>query len=70
MLRGQLAHLLTTAELPHVDLRVLPAPCPTRPAGSRSGRSHHPDGLALVFGQPTWAVFVDGVKNDRFDPRS
>jgi hypothetical protein len=30
--------------------------------------SHHPDGLTLVFGQPTWAVFVDGVKNDKFDP--
>ncbi|MGH3813508.1 MAG: DUF397 domain-containing protein [Pseudonocardiaceae bacterium] len=32
--------------------------------------SHHPDGLALAFGQPTWAAFVDGVKNDEFDPRS
>lgn len=31
--------------------------------------SHHPDGLALVFDQPTWVVFVDGVKNDKFDPR-
>ncbi len=31
--------------------------------------SHHPDGLALVVGQPTWAAFVDGVKNDEFDRR-
>jgi hypothetical protein len=31
--------------------------------------SHHPDGLALVLSQSTWATFVDGVKNDRFDPR-
>ena len=31
--------------------------------------SHHPDGLALIVGQPTWAAFVDGVKNDEFDPR-
>ena len=31
--------------------------------------SHHPDGLALVFGQPTWAAFVEGVKNDKFDSR-
>ncbi len=30
--------------------------------------SHHPDGLALVVGQPTWAAFVGGVKNDEFDP--
>jgi uncharacterized protein DUF397 len=26
--------------------------------------SHHPNGLALVVGQPTWATFVGGVKND------
>ena len=26
--------------------------------------SHHPDGLALVVGQPTWTAFIDGVKND------
>ncbi|MGH3821443.1 MAG: DUF397 domain-containing protein [Pseudonocardiaceae bacterium] len=25
--------------------------------------SHHPDGLALVVGRPTWAAFIDGVKN-------
>jgi Domain of unknown function (DUF397) len=30
--------------------------------------SHHPDGLAFVFDQPTWAVFVDGVKSNKFDP--
>jgi hypothetical protein len=30
--------------------------------------SHHPDGLALVFGRPTWAAFVGGVKNDEFAP--
>lgn len=28
--------------------------------------SHHPDGLALVVGQPTWAAFVHGAKNDDF----
>jgi hypothetical protein len=28
--------------------------------------SHHPDGLALVFGQLAWAAFVGGVKNDEF----
>lgn len=26
--------------------------------------SHHPNGLALVIGQPSWAAFVDSVKND------
>ena len=26
--------------------------------------SHHPDGLTLVVGQPTWATFLDSVKND------
>ncbi|MGH3755885.1 MAG: DUF397 domain-containing protein, partial [Pseudonocardiaceae bacterium] len=31
--------------------------------------SHHPDGPALVIGQPTWAVFVGGVKNDEFGAR-
>ena len=31
--------------------------------------SHHPDGLALVLGRPTWAAFIDGVKNDALDPR-
>ena len=30
--------------------------------------SHHPDGLALVLGQPTWAGFIGGVKNDDFTP--
>lgn len=28
--------------------------------------SHHPDGLALVVGQPTWTTFIDNVKNDEF----
>jgi Domain of unknown function (DUF397) len=28
--------------------------------------SHHPDGLVLVVGQPTWVAFVGGVKNDEF----
>jgi Domain of unknown function (DUF397) len=28
--------------------------------------SHHPDGLALVFGQLTWAAFVGSVKNGEF----
>ncbi len=28
--------------------------------------SHHPDGLALIFAQPTWTAFIDGVKNDEF----
>jgi Domain of unknown function (DUF397) len=37
----------------------------------RTGRvavrhSHHPDGLALLVGQSSWAVFVGGVKNDEF----
>ena len=40
VLRGQLAHLLTTAELPHVDLRVLPASI-----GAHAG----PSGYFLVF---------------------
>jgi hypothetical protein len=26
--------------------------------------SHHPDGLALVVAQSTWATFLDSVKND------
>jgi hypothetical protein len=30
--------------------------------------SHHPEGLALVVGQPTWAAFVGGVKNDELAP--
>ena len=30
--------------------------------------SHHPDSLALVVGQRTWAAFVGGVKNDEFAP--
>lgn len=30
--------------------------------------SHHPEGLALVVGQRTWAAFVGGVKNDEFAP--
>jgi transcriptional regulator with XRE-family HTH domain len=40
VLRGQLAHLLSTAELPHVDLRVLPAS-----VGAHAG----PSGYFLVF---------------------
>ncbi|MGH3830627.1 MAG: DUF397 domain-containing protein [Pseudonocardiaceae bacterium] len=28
--------------------------------------SHHPDGLALLFGQHSWTAFVGGVKNDQF----
>ena len=31
--------------------------------------SHHPDGPALIVGQPTWAAFVDNVKTDESDPR-
>ena len=31
-------------------------------------QSHHPNGLALVIGQPTWAAFVGGVKNDELAP--
>jgi hypothetical protein len=30
--------------------------------------SHHPNGLALVVGQRTWAAFVGGVKNDELAP--
>jgi Domain of unknown function (DUF397) len=30
--------------------------------------SHHPNGLALVVGQPSWATFVGGVKNDGLTP--
>lgn len=30
--------------------------------------SHHPDGLALVVGQRTWAAFVGGVKKDELSP--
>ncbi|MDQ2880684.1 MAG: DUF397 domain-containing protein [Actinomycetota bacterium] len=46
----------------------------TGPLADRTGRvavrhSHHPDGLALAFGQPAWAAFVGGVKNDEFDSR-
>lgn len=40
VLRGQLAHLLSTAELPHVDLRVLPASI---------GAHASPNGNFLVF---------------------
>lgn len=32
--------------------------------------SHHPDGLALVIGQPTWAAFIESVQNDEFAARS
>ncbi|MGH3936749.1 MAG: DUF397 domain-containing protein [Pseudonocardiaceae bacterium] len=31
--------------------------------------SHHPNRLALVLTQPSWAAFVGGVKNSEFDPR-
>ncbi|MGH3769422.1 MAG: DUF397 domain-containing protein [Pseudonocardiaceae bacterium] len=30
--------------------------------------SHHPDGLALAFAQPSWAAFIGGIKNDEFNP--
>ncbi|MGH3864664.1 MAG: DUF397 domain-containing protein [Pseudonocardiaceae bacterium] len=30
--------------------------------------SHHPNGLALIVDQPTWAAFVGGVKNDELVP--
>jgi len=30
--------------------------------------SHHPEGLALVVGQRTWAAFVGAVKNDELVP--
>ncbi len=29
--------------------------------------SHHPDGLALVFGRVPWAAFLGSVKNSEFD---
>ncbi len=29
--------------------------------------SHHPEGLALVFGRAPWATFLGGVKNGEFD---
>ncbi|MGH3694405.1 MAG: DUF397 domain-containing protein [Pseudonocardiaceae bacterium] len=32
--------------------------------------SHHPDGPALAFAQPSWAAFIGGIKNDEFDPRA
>jgi hypothetical protein len=28
--------------------------------------SHHPNGLALLVSQHTWAAFLGGVKNDEF----
>ncbi|MGH7745994.1 MAG: DUF5753 domain-containing protein, partial [Candidatus Dormibacteria bacterium] len=40
VLRGQLAHLLTVAELPHIDLRVLPASI---------GAHSSPSGYFLIF---------------------
>jgi Domain of unknown function (DUF397) len=30
--------------------------------------SRQPNGLALVIGQPTWAAFIGGVKNDDLVP--
>jgi Domain of unknown function (DUF397) len=30
--------------------------------------SHHPNGLALVVGQPTWAAFIGGVKHGELAP--
>jgi len=29
--------------------------------------SHHPDGLALVFGRAPWAAFLGDIKNGEFD---
>ncbi len=29
--------------------------------------SHHPDGVALVFGRDTWAAFLGGVKDGEFN---
>ncbi|MDQ3887336.1 MAG: DUF397 domain-containing protein [Actinomycetota bacterium] len=29
--------------------------------------SHHPDGLALVLSEDTWAAFLGGVKNGEFN---
>ncbi|MGH3872116.1 MAG: DUF397 domain-containing protein [Pseudonocardiaceae bacterium] len=31
--------------------------------------SHHPNGPALVVAQPTWATFLDGVRNDELGHR-
>lgn len=31
--------------------------------------SKNPDGPALLFSDPEWAAFVDGVKAGEFDPR-
>lgn len=69
VLRGQLAHLLATAELPHVDLRVLPASI-----GAHAGHSGYflvftiaePDmdvGFAETVGG---AVYVEPPDSERF----
>ena len=69
VLRDQLAHLLATAELPHVDLRVLPASI-----GAHAGHSGYfliftiaePDldvGFAETLGG---AVYVEPPDSDRF----
>ena len=69
VLRGQLAHLLTIAELPHVDLRVLPASI---------GPHASPNGNFLVFtvAEPDLdvgyaetlggAVYVEPPNSERF----
>lgn len=69
VLRGQLAHLLSTAELPHVDLRVLPASI---------GAHASPNGNFLVFtiAEPDLdvgyaetlggAVYVEPPNSERF----
>ncbi len=69
VLRGQLAHLLATAELPHVDLRVLPASV---------GAHASPSGYFLVFtiAEPNLdvgfaetlggAVYVEPPNSERF----
>lgn len=67
VLRGQLAHLLVTAELPHVDLRVLPASI-----GTHAGHS----GYFLVFtiAEPNmdvgFAETVGGARSSRRSPSS
>ncbi|MGH3669526.1 MAG: helix-turn-helix domain-containing protein [Pseudonocardiaceae bacterium] len=69
VLRGQLAHLLATAALPHVDLRILPASI-----GAHAG----PSGYFLVFtiAEPDMdvgfaetvggAVYVESPESERF----
>ncbi len=40
---------------------------PDRTARVVVRHSHHPNGLALVFGRDTWTTFLGGVKNGEFD---